>query len=104
MKKKDIKLALTKMGYRELEKNVWAKPIANHLFTYDLEKSEWLNIFKGLTDKILVWNSHNFGVLENEADFLRKLKMCESTNISSGNEETNFEFLTVDDQLAEFLG
>jgi hypothetical protein len=101
MKKHQIELALTKMGYRHMGKDVWAKPIGHHIFTFNLNKGEWLNLFKALTDETHIWDSKSITVPDNEDDFLNTLKMYEQyTNISSGSNQTNFEFLTIEEQVS----
>lgn len=99
MKKKQIEIALNKMGYRHMDKDVWGKPIGNHIFTVNVKTGEWLNLFKALTDETHIWESKLITVPDNEKDFLSTLKMYEQyTNISSGSNETNFEFLTIEEQ------
>lgn len=93
-----MKKALISMGYRNIQKNVWAKPIGYCIATFDMDSNTWRSSFQSFSDQsIHVWNSHVYNVpTENiESDFLTYLKECETNSkwrIATGS---NFEFITV---------
>jgi hypothetical protein len=92
---------LTKMGYRQLREDVWAKPVAFHLFLFEMDKMLWTNFFKGAKDgSICVWNTETYKEKDWEVDgkspFLLFLKYTEQcTKIDVRNVDSEFEFLTV---------
>jgi hypothetical protein len=46
-----IEEALTKMEYRKLKNNVWAKPVTFHLFLFEMDKKLWTNFFQRAAKK-----------------------------------------------------
>lgn len=90
---------LIKMGYRTLKKGVWAKPVAFHLFLFEMDKMLWTNFFKGNNNAMLVWNTETYkeedwGV-DGKPNFLLFLKYTEQyTRIDTRNVDSEFEFLT----------
>lgn len=91
---------LIKMGYRQLRKDVWAKPVAFHLFMFETDKMLWTNFFKGANDGALcIWNSETYKEKDWEVDgkssFLLFLKYSEQyTKIDIRNVDSEFEFIT----------
>jgi len=95
-----IKKDLIKMGYRELKEGTWAKPVAFHLFLFELDKMLWTNFFKGAEGSILIWNTETYKEKDWEVDgkqsFLMFLKYTEQyTRIDTRNENSEFEFLSI---------
>lgn len=88
------------MGYRFVN-NVWMKPIGFHVFTFNEEKKEWINFFKN-NETPLIWNVEIYD--DSKGDFLLWLKgnECYTKTDYHGNQNSNFEFLTIQEQL-EFL-
>lgn len=87
------------MGYRQLRKGVWAKPVAFHLFFFETDKMLWTNFFKGANDTMLVWNTETYKEKDWEVDgkpnFLLFLKYTEQyTRIDTRNVDSEFEFMT----------
>ena len=94
---KRIKLALLKMGYREMNENVFGKPIGFHLITFELDKLLWTNWFKGNNNETHIWNSSKYDManIDLKDDFLNFIKISErESNMNQGwNENSKYEFL-----------
>jgi hypothetical protein len=92
-------MILTSMGYRKLNKNKYIKPVGYNVFTFNLDTSEFLNIFKGANSKIHIYNGEKYeetaGV---EDDFLQFIKQNE-TYSKLVHTNSNFEFLTREEQI-----
>lgn len=97
----NIEKILTSMSYRLIQKNIWMKPIGFHLFTYNEERKEWINFFKS-KEESLIWESKIYN--NPEEDFLLWLKYneCYTKTDYHGFDDSNFEFLTIQEQV-EFL-
>jgi len=90
---------LIKMGYRQLRKDVWAKPVAFHLFLFEMDKMLWTNFFKGANDSMQIWNTETYIEKDWEVDgkssFLLFLKYTEQyTRSDTRNVDSEFEFMT----------
>lgn len=89
---KTIPEILYSMGYREMEKNVFGKPIAYSIFIVVLKENEivWSNRFKN-NEEFYVWDTDIISKEDFTIDFI---KDCENeTNISfHDNCNTSFEF------------
>jgi len=96
----NLERELIKMGYRQLRKDVWAKPVAFHLFLFEMDKMLWTNFFKGAKDgSFNIWNSEKYKEKDWEVDgkssFLLFLKYTEQyTKIDVRNVDSEFEFMT----------
>jgi hypothetical protein len=102
--KLELKQALRKMGYRHMGKGVWGKPVAYHLLTVQVEKEKvrFTNYFKGVQDKVLVWESK---VLDAE-DYEASLKLGEyatRTDVGQPYHSSSFGFLTREEMFADML-
>lgn len=76
---KETIFALTRMGYRILGKDVWAKPVGFHLLAVKDYKLK--NYFIGANKKMLVWDSHDI----DSTDPLNSIKSAEySTRLNVG--------------------
>ncbi|MHA2065959.1 MAG: hypothetical protein ACXABY_16430 [Candidatus Thorarchaeota archaeon] len=85
MNRQKIREALSAMCYREEMPGRWCKPIGTHLFTYEEDRNEWTNWFKGRGDTIERWQSKHPTNLETGGPFLGQLKDWEQwTKISCG--------------------
>lgn len=88
------------MGYRHLvRKNVWAKPVAFHLFLFEMDKMLWTNFFKAASGQMCIWNTETYveknWELEGKSSFLLFLKYTEQyTRIDTRNVDSEFEFMT----------
>lgn len=123
----EIKLLMIKdllsMGYRpmdDINKPIFGKPIGYHLFTFELDKLLWTNWFKSNCDPntksdlhingMCIWNSIKYTAddwetidTNTETGFIQFLKSTEKyTNIQTGN-NSNFEFITIDQAINNFL-
>jgi len=104
----NIETDLIKMGYRQLRKDVWAKPVAFHLFLFEMDKMLWTNFFKGPKDgDFNIWNSEKYKEKDWEVDgkssFLLFLKYTEQyTKIDVRNVDSEFEFMT-DEKLYKLI-
>jgi len=91
---------LTSMGYRLLKPGVWAKPVAYHLFMFEVDKKLWTNFFKGANEALCIWNSETYKEEDwvtdagGEPDFLYFLKYSEYNTRSDTSNYSSFEFLT----------
>lgn len=111
---KEITDSLIRMGYRELYKGKYAKPVACNLFTFEIDKMLWTNWFKRTKEKdqLLIWNSEEFTEKDKEwkdhtleEAFLAWLKMTEGlTRLDyNGNTYSNFEFNTPEEMYNKIL-
>lgn len=50
-------VSLIAMGYREIAKNMWAKPVANNILLVNLETQKISLLFKDVKGKTSVWSS-----------------------------------------------
>lgn len=96
-----IEKCLIQMGYRKLKHDVWAKPVAFHLFFFEMDKMLWTNFFKGKDNAMCIWNSETYKeddwkINDNDPpNFLSFLKYTEQyTRIDVRGEDSQFEFLT----------
>jgi hypothetical protein len=99
MEKEKIEQGLMKMGYRTLKPGIWAKPVAFHLFLFEMDKMLWTNFFKGNNGQMLVWNTETYKQKDWEVDgkdeFLLFLKYTEQyARIDTRNVDSEFEFMT----------
>lgn len=84
---------LTAMGYRKMKSNLYAKPVACNLFTFDVDTYQWKNLFKGVDGEIHIWDSTKFGSSD---DLLSCLKFTEAyTKLFSLPSE--FHFYNIED-------
>jgi len=95
------------MGYRELKNGIWAKPVAFHLFFFEMDKMLWTNFFKGADNTMCVWNTETYKEKDWEVDgkeeFLLFLKYTEQyTKTDTRNVDSEFEFLT-DEELYKII-
>jgi len=95
-----IEEALIKMGYRKLKSNIWAKPVAFHLFFFETDKMLWSNFFKGKDEgSICIWNTEIYKEkdweINGKSPFLLFLKYTEQcTKIDVRSVDSEFKFLT----------
>ena len=114
----EMRGALLSMCYREEKPGVWLKPVGYHLFTFMEENCRWENWFRGVDEKLHVYQSYDgAGVLqairsryddhssggdhshnkEIQQEFLAVLKMWEAyTTIDAGNGSEQFELSAID--------
>ena len=98
MKTKSDKEILISMGYRQMGKNIYGKPIAHHMFIYDYPNSTLKNIFKGRDNNLHIWDSQGYELTPDvEDDFLKFIKYCEQFTRISTDCASNFEFINNDD-------
>jgi hypothetical protein len=91
--KSQIIKELTKLGYRKLENEMMAKPVAFNLLIFNLSENVWSNHFIGVNDKPYLWSSENININCSENDFLESIKLVESY-AKYFNTKSSFEFLT----------
>lgn len=98
-----MKKALTKMGYRNMNNNVWGKPLGNTLVTFEFDKLMFTQWFKS-GDETLIWTSAA-QVVEDEAQNLIQIKSFEnySCRLTLGSTMDSFEFLTANQVLEDLL-
>lgn len=97
---KNIHKVLISMGYRKLNKSKYIKPIGYNVFTFNLDTLEFLNMFKSADDKIHVYNSEKYEKDEDvKDDFLQFIKHVENYSNLVDSNYSNFEFLTLEDQI-----
>jgi NAD-dependent SIR2 family protein deacetylase len=101
MEKERIEQSLLKMGYRELKQGIWAKPVAFHLFLFEMDKMLWTNFFRGTENTMCIWNTETYKEDDykikdsNISAFLSFLKYTEQyTRIDTRNVDSEFEFFT----------
>ena len=87
---------LISLGYRQLECNIWAKPVGLHLFTYNFVTKEWINFFTGEDGQTLIYEIKKLESSEDTlvTDILYKEAY---TRIDMG--KGNFNFFTLEDYL-----
>lgn len=100
MEKEKAEQSLMKMGYRELKQGIWAKPVAFHLFLFEMDKRIWTNFFKGAENTMCIWDSKTFEEVDWVVDgvpftFTSFLKYTEQyTKTDTRNVDSEFEFVT----------
>lgn len=85
---------LNSLGYREMTKGVYGKPVAMNLFTFEIKNLTWTNWFKGGNDGVesFVWHHAVYDKTKDE-NFLIFIKDSEAaTRLSRTFSE--YEFLT----------
>ena len=99
-----MKDTLTKMGYRELVPNTWAKPIGFHMFAFELDKNLFGNWFKAKNGDIHIYDNTVYEPdVTVDNDFMRFLKYCECQARTDINIESEFEFISVTDHLLNLI-
>lgn len=94
---------LTSLGYREMEPNIWGKPVGFHLFIYEVDKKKWANHFVGNNKKLLIWETITFTQGE-EDELVENIGVVEQyTKIHMGNWEYPLNFTTQIEQINNFL-
>lgn len=109
-----LKNALMRMGYREMGKDVWAKPFGFHILTVKLghrkegdeAKFMLFNYFMGANKELLLWDSYDL-IVEDE-DYLASIKWIEHITDTAhgayqGTKETDFSFLTKQQEIEQWL-
>lgn len=109
----EIEIALTKMGYRPQNDKFWAKPVANMILCFSLDKNEIVCFFKGIhLEKVFIWDSEIFITEEykseenntTEKQFLSFLKIFErSVDFNHGSSVSDFEFITQSEYFQNLL-
>lgn len=96
MKKTDKIEILASLGYRLIGKDVYAKPFAFNLLTYNLETDCIENLAKALGGQLLLFESEKF-TAESD-DFTRFIKHFEKHAHMIDN-QSNFGFMTMEERI-----
>jgi len=98
MKNIEIIKILKSMGYREIKKGVWGKPIGHCILVATFHSDNWLlrGFFMGKDGKIYNWQTKNFNRIE-------ELKSAETECYHELHISSNFEFSTRAEYLEDFL-
>lgn len=90
---------LKSMGYRKMSDGVWAKPVGNHLLTFEMDSMKWTNWFKGADEKMCIWNSSDYGypplIDDTEERFLDWIKGTEAFTRIDITNASEFNFLSL---------
>lgn len=102
-----LKLAMRKLGYRPMNRDVWGKPIGYQLLTISVrgKKVELTNHFKAKSNKLLVFSRHEIKDNAAEGGYEGAIKFAEYTTyrpVSTGY-DSDFGFLTLTDQFDALL-
>lgn len=89
----DIIKALKSLGYRQIDKSCFGKPIGFNLFIYNIDKSTIFQYFLSVDKTSHIYNYEKI-VFNNYEDFLYDLKVFES-NVFQNRNNSDFEFLTI---------
>lgn len=94
-----MKKVLLSMGYRQIKKDVYGKPVAMNLFMFEINTLIWTNWFVGRNKQQLIWESNLYEPDETvENDFIKFLKHTEAyTRIS--DKESQYEFLSLTEMI-----
>lgn len=93
---------LLSMGYRSLDKNIYAKPIGFNLLIFELNEKRWTNWFTGSDGKKHIYDSEVFEE-EKFSNFLNFIKNEEAqATYSTFHYLSNYEFLTLKQKLTEY--
>ena len=94
---------LISIGYRELESNIWGKPVGFHLFLYDIKRREWSNHFIGKNKQSLIWETSIFNK-EEEDELIESIGVVEQyTRIDMGTWEHPLNFTTQKENIEQLL-
>lgn len=99
----EVKNALVSMGYRPMDatRNVWGKPVAISLFTYEHDRLEITQWFKGVDGTLGRWDSWQLDLCK---DYLGQIKYAERCGSYFSGGHSEFEFLSKEDQANEACG
>jgi hypothetical protein len=92
---------LVSMGYRQMNRVLWGKPVGMALLTYNTRSSLWECRVKGVKEKILFWSGSNYEPAGGE-DFLRFIMECEAYGANyatTPNEYPDFSFISPSEKL-----
>lgn len=83
------------MGYRLMQAKTWGKPFGNTLITFEEDRLEFTQWFKGSNDKVLRWNSEVITPGTDEENIIT-VKNFENYGCRTGlgSPRDQFEFLT----------
>lgn len=92
---------LLSLGYRETKKDIFAKPVGFNLLTYELNRNIFTNWIIGKNGETLIYEENVFAE-EGIYNFLKFIKYCEVYTTYHAL-ESNFEFVTMQEQVKQLL-